>query len=112
MTTTQEVLRKMSEVLDKQKRNINQLYIIRHKAISDLYRTNNYEIQIEGHIHKLDALFEVYERWDKKQENMTDNDRKRYAQLLNSIATELQFLKATSEAMDEHLQSEKKSGDI
>jgi len=102
----------MFELLEPQKRDINQLYIVTQHAITDLYRANSYVIQLEGILSKINSLLDIYERLRVTLPDMADKERKQYAQLLNNIATELQFLKATSEAMEDTIKGIKKSGDI
>ena len=102
----------MFELLEAQKRDINQLYIVRQKAITDIYRANNYAAQIQGILQKINALIKVYENLKHTVTEMTDKERKEYAQLLNNISTELKFLKATSQAANEQIQQLKKTTDI
>jgi len=102
----------MFETIEAQKRDINQLYIISQKTITELYRANNYVAQTEGVLRKLDALLEVYESLRKGEPQMSGSEKKRYVQLLNDISTEVQFLKATLAAADENMRKLKASGDI
>ena len=112
MISSRNFIKKMFETIEAQKRDINQLYIISQKTITELYRANNYVAQTEGVLRKLDALLEVYESLRKGEPQMSGSEKKRYVQLLNDISTEVQFLKATLAAADENMRKLKASGDI
>ena len=111
MASAQHLIKKMFEILEAQKRDINQLYLVTQHAVTDIYRANSYAAQLEGILSKIGSLLVIYESL-KSIEDMTDKEAKEYAQLLNSIATELKFLKATSEAMDDTIKKVRDSGDI
>ena len=102
----------MYDIFDAQKRQINQLCIDTQRRITDVYRTNTYAAQLQGILKKLDSLLGIYESLKPSVTSMGDAKRKEYAQLLNNIATEFNFLKATSEAMDDQLKELKVSGNI
>ena len=102
----------MFETIEAQKRDINQLYIVSQKTITELYRANNYMAQTEGVLRKLDSLLEIYESLRGGVPEMSGSEKKSYVQLLNDIATEVQFLKATLAAADENMKKLKASGDI
>jgi len=102
----------MFEILEAQKRDINQLYLVTQHAVTDIYRANSYAAQLEGILQKISSLLAIYESLKNSAADMTDKEAKKYAQLLNNIATETKFLKATSEAMDDTIKKVKDSGDI
>lgn len=112
MIASRRLLKKMFDVVEAQKRDINQLYVVSQKTISELCRANNYAAQAEGVLHKLDALLGVYEGLRKGVPEMSDSEKQGYVRLLNDIATEVQFLKAVLAAGDENLKKLKASGDI
>ena len=102
----------MYDIFDAQKRQINQLCTNTQRKVTDVYRTNTYAAQLQGILQKLDSLLGIYESLKPTVTRMSDDKRKEYAQLLNNIATEFNFLKATSAAMDDQLKELKDSGNI
>ena len=112
MISGRRFVKKMFEIVEAQKRDINQLYIVSQKTVTELYRANNYVAQTEGVLRKLEALLEIYERLRKSVSEMSGSEKRRYVQLINDIATEVQFLKATLAASDDNIKQLKASGDI
>ncbi len=102
----------MFEVLDAQRRNVDQLSIIRQRSLTDLYRTNSYITQLQVILQRTEASLNIYERLNPSLPRMNINEKKRYAELLNNIATQAQLLKATLQAMDDNLKILKETNNI
>lgn len=84
--------------LEDPKININQFYEITKSTITDIYRINAYIEQLTYILKRLRKLLSIYDNTENK-----DRKTESYANLLNDIAIELQYLKATDEAMDDNL---------
>ena len=72
----------MFELLQPQKRDINQLYIVTQHAITDIYRANSYVAQLEGILQKIDTLLAIHESLSHSVRRMTDKETKEYAAAL------------------------------
>lgn len=109
MTSARGLIRKMLEFVAAQRRDINQLGLVAQHSITDIYRAANYAAQVEGILKQIDSLLDVYEGLGRIQAP-SDEERKRYAQTINGIATEVQLLKATLAAMGETTSKLKQAG--
>ena len=102
----------MLDLLQNQQRDINQLSFTAQATITDAYRLKSYTVQLQALLQKISALESLRKSREPHLPNMSNEERKQYAQLQNQISTETQLLKATSEAMQETVNAQKKSGDI
>ena len=111
MSTAKNLFKKMMNILEDQRKYVNSLSFSNHSITTELYRTKGFVEQLEGIIKKLIGLFMTYEDINKTPSG-NFRKTKEYSLLINNIMAELQYLKATSEVMDDNLDKIKKSEHI
>jgi len=106
-----DILKKMIDNLEEEKKNLNQFYLNTKYTQTEIYRTDSYIEQLKGIIEKLNILFEVYEKLGKSK-LADDQKTKQYSKLYTSIARELHFLKATNHALSENIEKINKADGV
>ena len=71
-------------------------------TLSELYKSESYMEQLTSIIKRLEGLIAIHEKIAKETPGVI-KETKRYSKLINDIPTELHYLKATSEAMEDNL---------
>ena len=71
-------------------------------TLSELYKSDSYMEQLTSIIKRLEGLIAIHEKIAKETPGVI-KETKRYSKLINDITTELHYLKATSEAMEDNL---------
>ena len=97
----------MFDAFNEEKRNVNQLYLSHNHTITELYKTDSYVEQLKAIVKKLNDLLELHEKVSKDAAEI--KNARQYAELVNQIAVEYQYLLATSKAMNDNLDNLKKS---
>ena len=88
--------------LEDGNRNIKQFYLSSKITITELYKAESYIEQLRGIILKLEGLLAIHKKLTKESP-LEVKETKQYAKLINDIATELHYLKATNDAMEDNL---------
>ncbi|MCK5707988.1 MAG: hypothetical protein KAI43_10080 [Candidatus Aureabacteria bacterium] len=96
---------------ENQKRNINQMFLSNQHTLTDIYRIESYVEQLSIIIKNLNNMIRIHENLDRIKP-MEKNKMNSYAKLMNNIATEMQYLKATSQSMEDILRDAHKSCDF
>lgn len=114
MSDTEKLLEKLTANINTQKRHLNQFYILSQKTITDIYRAQNYTTQVTAILSKINSQIGIYESLRKTVRDQQSSEKKKreYIQLINDIATEAQFLKATIKAMQDNYENLKKTSSI
>ena len=94
--------------LEEEKRNIDQFYLSSKITITELYKAEAYIVQIRAIIRKLKILLKTHEKLTRESPSLIKNT-KQYAKLINEISTEVAYLKATNESMEDNLNQINKS---
>ena len=97
--------------LDDTNRNINQFYLSSKITITELYKAESYIEQLRGIVLKLESLLAIHKRLTIESPTEV-KETKQYAKLINDIATELHYLKATNDAMEDNINEINKSEKI
>jgi len=108
MANVNRLFEVMVRHLEKENKNINQFYHTSRYIITDPYRTEAYVEQLKAIIKRLESLIKIDQKYRKSDYSKTSNAED-YAKLINEISTELHFLKATNDAMEENLDEINKS---
>jgi DNA repair ATPase RecN len=108
MANVNRLLKRMAKYLEKENKNINQFYHTSRHTITELYRTEAYVEQLKAIIKRLESLLKVDEKYRKSACSKASKTEE-YSKLINEISTELHFLKATNDAMEENLDEINKS---
>ncbi len=91
----------MVTYLNEEKRAINQFHLTASHTITELYKADNYTDRLNAIIKRLDCL--LYFEGELKKEGFNITNSKDYANTINNISSELQFLKSTNNAMEDNL---------
>ena len=94
--------------LDGQKQNISQFHFTASHTITELYRADSYVEQLKSILRNLNNLITLHDRMVKNNP-LEIRKTKVYANLVNNIAVEMQYLKATNEAMEDNLDEIKRT---
>lgn len=108
MANINKLLRKMLNNLTEEKRNIDQFYLSSKITVTELYKSEAYIVQLRAIINKLECLIKTHDKLTKEASSLTKTT-KQYARLINDIATEVAYLKATNESMQDNLNQINKS---
>ncbi len=100
----------MVTYLNEEKRAINQFHLTASHTITELYKADNYTDRLNAIIKRLDCLLYLEGKLKKGGLNMTNS--KDYANTINNISSELQFLKSTNNAMEDNLNEINKTENI
>ena len=103
MAKINRLLKVMAKYLEKETRNINQFYHTSRYIITELYRTEAYVEQLKAIIKRLESLLKIDEKYRNSDSFSKISKTEKYAKLTNEISTELHFLKATNDAMEDNL---------
>jgi len=99
----------MANYLEKENRNIDQFYHTSRHTITELYKTEAYIEQLKAIIKRLEGLLKINEKCRESDSFSKISKREEYAKLIKDISTELHFLRATNDAMEENLDEANKS---
>ena len=94
--------------LNEEKRNIDQFYLSSKVTVTELYKSEAYIVQLRAIINKLECLITTHDKLTKDAPLLTKRT-KQYARLINDIVTEVAYLKATNESMQDNLNQINKS---
>ena len=108
MAKVNRLIKKMYDRLEREKRNIHQLFLTTNHTISELYRAESYIEQITAIIQRLEKMLAVQSDVARRYPSGV-NKTKAYAKLINDIVSEFGYLKATNEAMEDNISDIKKS---
>lgn len=97
--------------LIEERRNINQFYLSSKITITDLYKAEAYIVQLGAIIRKLESLLKIHDKLTGESPSLIKRT-KEYARLINEITTEVAYLKATNDSMQDNLNQINKSGYI
>jgi hypothetical protein len=95
-------LMRMLHHIQQGKTNADQFYHSSKITLTELYKAESYIEQLTTSINRLEGLIVIHEKIAKETPGVTKRT-KRYSRLINEITTELHYLKATSEAMEDNL---------
>ena len=84
------------------KKNIDRFCHSSKITLTELYKAESYIEQLVAIIKRLEGLLEIQKKLSKESPELT-KESKQYARLINEIITELHYLKATNEAMEDNL---------
>ena len=94
--------------LEEGKRNIEQFYRCSKLTITELYKSEAYIVQLRAIIKRLEGLLKTHEKLTRESSSVIKKT-KQYASLINEISTEVAYLKATNESMEDNLNQVNKS---
>jgi hypothetical protein len=103
-----KLLRKMLNNLNDEKRNIDQFYLSSKITVTELYKSEAYIVQLRAIINKLECLIKTHDKLTIDAPLLTKKT-KQYALLINDIVTEVAYLKATNDSMQDNLNQITKS---
>jgi|GEM_PF-5633428 len=110
MDNREAIIKKMLYSLNEQKRSFGQIKLVINTTVTDIYRIDSYIEQISSIIRELNRLFVEHERM--KSLPQTEKQQSPYIKLINDISTELHYLNATYDAMDDTLRELQAAGKI
>jgi hypothetical protein len=106
-----KLLRKMLNNLIEGKRNLDQFYLSSKITITELYKAEAYIVQLGTIVRKLESLLKAHKKLTRESPALIKRT-KQYAKLINEISTEVAYLKATNESMEDNLDQIHKSEGI
>ncbi len=80
---------------------INQFHLSASHTITNLYKTDNYTDRLQAIVRNLDCLLRLESGLKKEGFDMTNS--KNYVDIVENISSELQFLKLTSNALEDEI---------
>ena len=105
MPDIKALLKKMWNNLEEQKQNIDSFSKTQSATVTDLYRTKYYAELIEKNLERLNYYLEEHKK-------IRPQDRQEYARNLNNISIQTNIIRATQQAMNDQIDTLRKTGDI
>ncbi len=105
MPDIKALLKKMSNGIEEQKRNIDSFAKAQNATVTDLYRTKYYAELIEKNLDRLNYYLEEHKK-------IRPQDKEDYARNLNNISIQTNIIKATQQAMNDQISNLRRTGEI